>query len=115
MLAMAFHEFTCTALVAPSWERRFAQLEAGEELAPATLAPLLVASAASRPPASRAVALAQQALEAGGFDAPNSVVVGAIGNGLIYAGALAQAARLYRDSIADAARRGNRLARSGRR
>jgi hypothetical protein len=30
-------------------------------------------------------------------------------------GALAQAARLYRDSIADAARRGNRLARSGRR
>ena len=36
--------------------------------------------------------------------------MGAIGNGLIYAGALAQAARLYRDSIADAAQRGNRLA-----
>ena len=28
MLAMAFHEFTCTELVAPYWERRFAQLEA---------------------------------------------------------------------------------------
>jgi hypothetical protein len=37
------------------------------------------------------------------------VVVGAIGNSLIYAGALSQAARLYHDSITDAARRGNRL------
>ncbi len=86
MLAMAFHEFTCTALVAPSWERRFAELEAGALLSPRTLAPLVVAIAASRPPASVAVALADRALEAERFDAPNSVIVGAIGNGLIYSG-----------------------------
>jgi DNA-binding CsgD family transcriptional regulator len=108
MLAMAFHEFTCTSLVAPYWERRFAELEAGAPLSPQTLAPLVVAIAASRPPASVAVALAQRALEAR-FDAPNSVIVGAIGNGLIYSGALSQAARLYHDSIATATRHGNRL------
>jgi DNA-binding CsgD family transcriptional regulator len=110
MLAMAFHEFTCTALVAPYWERRFAHLAAGAQLAPWTLAPLVVAIAASRPPAGVAIALAQRALETGGLDAPNSVVVGAIGNGLIYAGALSQASRVYHDSITAAARRGNRLA-----
>jgi tetratricopeptide (TPR) repeat protein len=49
MLAMAFHEFTCTPLVAPHWERRFAQLEAGDDLAFATIAPLALAVAASRP------------------------------------------------------------------
>ena len=55
MLAMAFHEFTCTDLVAPFWTRRFAQLDAGDELAPATLAPLSVAERrlASRRPSSR--------------------------------------------------------------
>jgi ATP/maltotriose-dependent transcriptional regulator MalT len=110
MLAMAFHEFTCTVLVAPYWERRFMQLAAGAPLAPWTLAPLVVAIAASRPPASAAIALAQRALETGRLDAPNSVLVGAIGNGLIYAGALSQASRLYHDSITAAARRGNRLA-----
>ncbi len=109
MLAMAFHEFTCTALVAPYWERRFAELEAGAPLSPRTLAPLVVAIAASRPPASVAVALADRALEAERFDAPNSVIVGAIGNGLIYSGALSQAARVYHDSITAATRRGNRL------
>ena len=109
MLAMAFHEFTCTGLVAPYWERRFAELEADEPLAPRTLAPLVVAIAASRPPASVALTLAQRALEDGRLDAPNSVIVGAIGNGLIYAGALALAARVYHDSITAATRRGNRL------
>ncbi len=109
MLAMAFHEFTCTALVAPYWERRFAELESDTTLAPRTLAPLVVAIAASRPPASVAVELAQRALEDRRLDAPNSVILGAIGNGLIYAGALSQAARIYHDSIAAATRRGNRL------
>jgi DNA-binding CsgD family transcriptional regulator len=109
MLAMAFHEFTCTALVASHWERRFAELEAHAPLAPRTLAPLVVAMAASRPPARVAIALAQRALEAERLDAPNSVIVGAIGNGLIYSGALAQAARVYHDSISAATRRGNRL------
>jgi DNA-binding CsgD family transcriptional regulator len=109
MLAMAFHEFTCTALVAPHWERRFAELDAGAPLSPRTLAPLVVAVAASRAPARVAIALAQRALEAERLDAPNSVIVGAIGNGLIYSGALSQAARVYQDSITAATRGGNRL------
>ena len=109
MLAMAFHEFTCSALVAPHWERRFAELEAGEPLAPRTLAPLVVATAASRAPASDAIALAERALGAERLDAPNSVILGAIGNGLIYSGALSAAARLYHDSITAATRRANRL------
>ncbi len=37
------------------------------------------------------------------------MIVGAIGNGLIYGGALSLAARVYHDSITDATRRGNRL------
>jgi DNA-binding CsgD family transcriptional regulator len=109
MLAMAFHEFTCTALVAPYWERRFAALEAGEPLNPRTLAPLVVAIAASRPPARDAIALAQRALETERLDAPNSVIIGAIGNGLLYSGALSQAARVYHDSITAATRGGSRL------
>ena len=109
MLAMAFHEFTCTELVAPYWERRFAELEGGERLSPRTLAPLVVATAASRPPARAAIALAQRALEGELLAAPNSVIVGAIGNGLIYSGALSQAARIYHESITAAARNGNRL------
>jgi DNA-binding CsgD family transcriptional regulator len=109
MLAMAFHEFTCSALIAPHWDRRFAELEAGAPLSPRTLAPLVVAMAASRPPAHAAIALAQRALDTERLDAPNSVIVGAIGNGLIYGGSLTQAARVYHDSIAAATQRGNRL------
>jgi DNA-binding CsgD family transcriptional regulator len=110
MLAMAFHEFTCTELVAPYWERRFAQFDAGVQLDATTLAPLVVAISASRPPAAAAIAVAQRALETGRLDAPNSVVIGAIGNGLIYAGALSLASTVYRDSITAATRHGNRLA-----
>ena len=110
MLAMAFHEFTCTELVAPYWERRFAQLDAGEQLASPTLAPLALAVAASLGPADKAIALVQRALDGGHFEAPNSVIVGAIGNSLIYAGALSQAARVYHDSITAAEAAGNRLA-----
>ena len=110
MLAMAFHEFTCTELVAPYWERRFAQLEAREPLASRTLAPLALAVAASLGPAGEAIALVQRALDVGRFEAPNSVIVGAIGNSLIYAGALSQAARVYRESITAAETAGNRLA-----
>jgi len=95
--------------VAPHWERRFAELEAGEPLSPRTLAPLVLATAASRAPAGEAIALAERALGAERLDAPNSVILGAIGNGLIYSGALSAAARLYHDSIAAATRRGNRL------
>jgi DNA-binding CsgD family transcriptional regulator len=110
MLAMAFHEFTCTSLAEPYWRRRFAELARGAQLPPAVLAPLVVAISASRPPAADARALAERVLDTGGLDAPNSVLVGAVGNGLIYAGALARAVRIYGESIADAARRGNRLA-----
>ena len=106
---MAFHEFTCTSLAQPYWQRRFDELERGVELAPPILAPLVVAIAASRPPAADAIALAERVLETGGLDAPNSVLVGAVGNGLIYAGALARAVQIYGESIAFATQRGNRL------
>ena len=86
MLAMAFHEFTCAPLVAPFWERRFAELDRGDTMAPTILAPLTVAIAASRGPADDAIAIAEQVLASGELGAPNSVLVGAIGNGLIYAG-----------------------------
>jgi DNA-binding CsgD family transcriptional regulator len=109
MLAMAFHEFTCTPLAAPFWERRFAELDRGDAVAPAILAPLTVAIAASRGPASDAIALAERVLASGELGAPNSVLVGAIGNGLIYAGALSRASQVYGDSIAAASDRGNRL------
>lgn len=109
MLAMAFHEFTCTSLAQPYWQRRFDQLERGVELAPPILAPLVVAIAASRPPAADAITLAERVLKTGGLDAPNSVLVGAVGNGLIYAGALARAVQIYGESIAVATQRGNRL------
>jgi DNA-binding CsgD family transcriptional regulator len=109
MLAMAFHEFTCTSLAEPYWQRRFVELERGLQLAPSILAPLVVAIAASRPPAANAIALAERVLATGGLDAPNSVLVGAVGNGLIYAGALARAVQVYGASIAFAAQRGNRL------
>jgi DNA-binding CsgD family transcriptional regulator len=110
MLAMAFHEFTCTPLAAPFWQRRFTELDRGEDLPPAILAPLVVAIAASRAPASDAIVLAERVLASGGLDAPNSVLVGAIGNGLIYAGALSRADQVYGESIAAATRRSNRLA-----
>ena len=85
-------------------------------LASRTLAPLVVAIAASRPvPHGDAIALAQRALEAGRLDAPNSVIVGAIGNGLIYAAHSSQAARVYHESITAANTHGNRLASPGSR
>lgn len=110
MLAMAFHDFSCTELVAPFWERRFRQLADGAPLAATTLAPLVVAISASRPPAPVVTELALRALETGDLDAPNSVLVGAIGNGLIYAGLLSLASGVYRNSITAATRAGNRLA-----
>ena len=109
MLAMAFHEFTCAPLAAPFWERRFAELDRGDLVAPAILASLTVAIAASRGPATDAIALAERVLASGELGAPNSVLVGAIGNGLIYAGALSRASQVYGDSIAAASGRGNRL------
>ena len=110
MLAMAFHEFTCAPIVGPFWERRFAELDRGDTMAPTILAPLTVAIAASRGPADDAIAIAEQVLASGELGAPNSVLVGAIGNGLIYAGALSRASQVYGDSIAAATGRGNRLA-----
>jgi DNA-binding CsgD family transcriptional regulator len=110
MLAMAFHEFTCVPLIAPFWERRFAELHRGDPVAPAILAPLTVAVAASRGPAGDAIAIAERVLTSGELGAPNSVLVGAVGNGLIYAGALSRAGQVYAESIAAASERGNRLA-----
>ena len=110
MLAMAFHEFTCAPIVGPFWERRFAELDRGDTMAPTILAPLTVAIAASRGPADDAIAIAEQVLASGELGAPNSVLVGAIGNGLIYAGALSRASQVYGDSITAATGRGNRLA-----
>jgi DNA-binding CsgD family transcriptional regulator len=110
LLTIAFHEFTATALAAPFWERRFADLDRGAFVAPELLAPLAVFVSASRGPGAAAIDLAERALASSRLDAPDSVLVGAIGNSLIYAGALARAGQVYNDSIAGAARRGNRLA-----
>jgi DNA-binding CsgD family transcriptional regulator len=109
LLAMSFHEFTSTKLGAPHWDRRFSQLEAGEELDPLTLACLVIAIAASRGPAAAAIRLADRVLGASRFDQPNSVVAGQIGNGLIYAGAPSRGGRFYDETIVTATRRGSRL------
>ena len=76
LLTLSFHEFTSTQLGAPHWERRFAQLEAGDELDPPTLACLVMAIAASRGPADAAIRLADRVLAANRLDQPNSVVAG---------------------------------------
>jgi ATP/maltotriose-dependent transcriptional regulator MalT len=68
-----------------------------------------VAIAAARGPAAGATELAGRVLAGDPLAAPNSVLIGAVGNGLIYAGALGEASRVYGDAIAAAARRGNRL------
>ena len=69
-----------------------------------------MAIAASRGPARDAIALAERAHASQGLDAPHSVLVGAIGNAFIYAGALSRAGQVYSESISAAARRSNRLA-----
>jgi DNA-binding CsgD family transcriptional regulator len=109
LLTLSLHEFTSTELGAPHWDRRFGQLEAGEELDPSTLACLVMAIAVSRGPAAAAIRLADRVLNASRFDQPNSVVAAQVGNGLIYAGALARGARFYDETIAAATRRGSRL------
>ena len=109
LLTLSFHEFTSTELGAPHWERRFAQLDAGGELDPSTLACLVMAIAASRGPAEAAIRLADRVLAAHRFDQPNSVVAATVGNGLIYAGAPSRGARFYDETIASATRRGSRL------
>ncbi len=63
LLALSLHEFTSTELGAPHWDRRFAQLEAGEELDPSTLACLVIAIAVSRGPAAAAIRLADRVLD----------------------------------------------------
>src|SRR6202000_1055062 len=88
----------------------FAELDRGEDVPPTILAPVAVAIAASRGPASDAIGLAERVLASGELGAPNSVLVGAVGNSLIYAGALSRAGQVYSDSIAAATSRGNRLA-----
>jgi DNA-binding CsgD family transcriptional regulator len=109
LLAMAFHEFTAAELAAPRWERRFAELDAGEELDPRILASLVLAIAAARGPARRAIDLAEGVLAVSRLDEPNSVVAGCLGNGLIYAGSPTRAARFYDETSAIATRRGSRL------
>src|SRR5215207_1286902 len=109
LLAMAFHEFTSTELAAPHWDRRFRQLEAGEELDSSTLACLVLAMAASRGPAAAAIRLAERVLDSSRLDEPNSVVAGMVGNGLVYAGAPSRGGRFYDGTIATATRRGSRL------
>jgi DNA-binding CsgD family transcriptional regulator len=108
LLAMTFHEFTIDERTA-RWERRFAQLAAGEKLAAPTLACLVLAMATSRPPASVAIALGEEILSQPALRQRNSVVAGMLGNGLIYAGAAASAGRFFDGMIATAAEHGNRL------
>src|SRR3954469_14054277 len=109
LMAMAFHEFTATDLAAPRVERRLAQCDAGEELDPRTLAPLVWGIAASRGPAAAAIDLAERVLAASRLDEPNSVIGGCLANALIYAGTPKRATRYYDASLATATRLGSRL------
>ena len=52
---MATHDFTSTGVATARWERRFAQLEAGEPVHPWIEACLVHALATSRGPAGEAI------------------------------------------------------------
>ncbi len=109
LLAMATHDFTSTGVATARWERRFAQLEAGEFVHPWIEACLVLALATSRGPAAEAIRLAERVIEADPLDERNSVVAGMVGNGLIYAGAPTRGGRFYDEKIATATKRGSRI------
>ena len=109
LLAMAAHDFTSPDVATVRWQRRFAQLEAGEAVHPWIAACLVHALATSRGPAAEAIRLAERVIETDPLDERNSVVAGMLGNGLIYAGAPARGGRFYDERIATAAKRGSRI------
>lgn len=109
LLAIGSHDFLSTEQVAPLWERRLAQLDRGEPLSNLTKSCLVMIVASSRPPVSSALELADRVSPGPLLEEQNSVLGGVFGNGLIYAGALSEAARFYDSAIAISTRRGNRL------
>jgi DNA-binding CsgD family transcriptional regulator len=109
LLAMATHDFTSPGVATERWERRFAQLEAGEPVHPWIGACLVHALATSWGPAAEAIRLAERVLAADPLDEGNSVVAGMLGNGLIYAGAPTRGGRFYDERIAAATERGSRI------
>jgi DNA-binding CsgD family transcriptional regulator len=109
LLAMATHDFTSTGVATARWERRFAQLEAGEFVHPWIAACLVHALATSRAQAGEAIRLAERVMEADPLDERNSVVAGMLGNGLIYAGAPTRGGSFYDEKIATATKRGSRI------
>jgi DNA-binding CsgD family transcriptional regulator len=108
LLASATVDFTAAEISSRHLERRFDQLRAGEQLAPATLACLAAVSARSRPPAADAIRLAERALELSRFDEPSSVLGASVGLSLAWAGAAAKAGPLFDQLTATATRRGSR-------
>ena len=109
LLAMATHDFTSPDVATERWRRRFAQLEAGEDVHPWIAACLVHVLATSRGPAAEAIRLAERVLAADPLDEKNSVVAGMLGNGLIYAGAPTRGGRFYDATIATATKRGSRI------
>jgi DNA-binding CsgD family transcriptional regulator len=108
LLASATVDFTATETARRHLERRYDQLRAGEQLAPAMLACLAADSARSRPPAADAIGLAERALKLSRFDEPSSVLGASIGLSLAWAGAAARAGQLFDELMATATRRGSR-------
>ncbi len=109
LLAIGSHDFLSTEQVAPLWERRLEQLARGEKLSNLTMSCLVMIVATSRPPISSALELAGRVSQGPLLEEQNSVLGGVFGNGLIYAGALSEAAHFYDSAIANSTRRGNRL------
>jgi DNA-binding CsgD family transcriptional regulator len=110
MAGTALLDFSSAEIASPHLEKWFAQLRAGEQVAPSTLACLAHATSRSRPPAADAVRLVERALKLTRFDEPNSIMGAAVGISLTYAGASARAAQFYDELMATARRRGSRLA-----
>jgi DNA-binding CsgD family transcriptional regulator len=89
--------------------RRLAQFEAGEDLTPTTLAGLLLPMSTMWGPAQRAIDLADRILASTRFEEPNSVMGAAIGNCLLYSGALSRAGAFYDQAMTLSRRRGARI------
>ena len=112
LLCMAPYDFTQTADTLPLRERRLAELERGEALDVFRTSAMLLTIAASRGPAAAAIALAEPVRAQARFGDMHCIRVCALGNGLLYAGALGAAAAAYDGHLELSHRRGNRVARA---
>lgn len=108
MVTLALQSFSLADKVSPLLERRFAQLHAGERLAPATLSCLAFASSRSRPPAADAIRIAERVLESTRLDEMAATLGAALAIALHSAGAHAREARVLDELMGIATRRGSR-------